>query len=176
MFPDEVIQEIYDKNRIKKCLLLHNLTDTDSTSLTFIFISYKDCTVKESLSRNLIFEIMIKSKLLERLDLSDEFQEQFGVHNKKLKKQVGLYEVESIDNPTMLTIAINPKEYFEQYKNFSINKKAKGIRKDTQGMNFDAYVDRLSPNDKTKKFYKKGFKSNTTLWKWFQLIKRDLQV
>ena len=56
---------------------------------------------------------MIKSKLLERLDLSDEFYEQFGVHNKKLKKQVGLYEVESIDNATMITIAINPKEYFE---------------------------------------------------------------
>ena len=71
---------------------------------------------------------MIKSKLLERIDLSDEFYEQFGVRNKKLKKQVGLYEVESIDNPTMITIAINPKEYFEQYKNFSINKKAKGIR------------------------------------------------
>ena len=38
MFPNEVIQEIYDKNRIKKCLLLQNLTDTDSTSLTFIFM------------------------------------------------------------------------------------------------------------------------------------------
>ena len=78
---------------------------------------------------------MIKSKLLELLDLSDEFYEQFGVRNKKLKKQVGLYEVESIDNPTMMTIAINPKEYFEQYKNFSINK-SKRYKKRHSGNEF----------------------------------------
>ena len=86
MLPDETVQKIYDENRIKKCLLLQNLTDTDSTSLTFIFICYKDCIVKESEGRNLIFEIMINSKILEWLDLTGEFYEHFGVCNKKLKK------------------------------------------------------------------------------------------
>ena len=93
--------------------------------------------------RNLIFEIMFKSKLFERLDLSDDFYTQFNVQNKKLKKQVGLYEVEHINNPNIITVAINPNEYFEQYKNCSINKKEKGIRRDTEGMTLNAYIDQL---------------------------------
>ena len=36
---------------------------------------------------------MIKSKIFDRLDLSDDFWDQFGVWNKKLKKQVGLFEI-----------------------------------------------------------------------------------
>ena len=110
--------------------------------------------------RNLIFEIMFKSKLFERLDLSDDFYAQFNVQNKKLKKQVGLYEDESINNPNIITVAINPKEYFEQYKSYSINKKAKGIRRNTEGMTLDAYIDRLSPKDEQlydKKILQKRF-------------------
>ena len=42
---------------------------------------------------------------------------------KKLKKQVGLYEIENIDNVNILTVAIDPKDYFEKYKDYSINKK-----------------------------------------------------
>ena len=44
------------------------------------------------------------------------FWERFAVQNKSLKKQVGLYEIENIDNANVLAIAINPKEYFEKYK------------------------------------------------------------
>ena len=40
MFPNSKIQEIYNQYRIKKCLLLQNLTDTDSTSLTFFFYMF----------------------------------------------------------------------------------------------------------------------------------------
>ena len=60
---------------------------------------------------------------MNRLDLSDGFWEQFNVQNKSLKKKVGLYEVENSNNTNILTIAINPKEYFEKYKDFSITKK-----------------------------------------------------
>ena len=63
-----------------------------------------------------------RSKVLNRFDLSDNFWEQFNVQNKSLKKQVGLYEVENINNTNILTTAINPKEFFEKYKDFSINK------------------------------------------------------
>ena len=118
IFPDKTVQKIYDKNRIKNCLLLQNVTDTDSTSLTFIFICYKDCIVKESEACNLIFKIIINSKVFEWLDLADELYEHFGVRNEKLKKQVGLYEVENIDNPTMVTIAINPKGYLNNINIF----------------------------------------------------------
>ena len=71
---------------------------------------------------------------MNRLDLSDDFWEQFNVENKNLKKQVGLYEVEKISNTNILTIAINPKEYFDKCKDFSIIKKHKGLKKNTPGM------------------------------------------
>ena len=177
MFPDRVVQEIYDRLRIKKCLLLQNLTDTDSTSITFLFICYQNCTLTELEGRNLIFEIMCKSKILERLDLSDDFYAQFNAQNKKLKKQVGLYEVESISNPNVITVAINPKEYFEQYKNYSINKKAKGIRKDTQGMTLDAYIDRLLPKEEQlydKKILQKRFQIRYNAMEMVSVEKKNI--
>ena len=70
-----------------------------------------------------IFDVLIKSKILERLDLSDNFLERFCVQNKSIKKQVGLYEIENINNANVLTIAINPKEYFEIFKETSVDKK-----------------------------------------------------
>ena len=60
-------------------------------------------------SRDLIFQIMKNSKLHERFDTSDEFWDNFNVHNPKLKKQVGLYETESMINPNMINIAVNLK-------------------------------------------------------------------
>ena len=30
---------------------------------------------------------------------------------------MGLYEIENIDNQNICTIAINPKEYFEKFRN-----------------------------------------------------------
>ena len=30
---------------------------------------------------------------------------------------MGLYEIHNIDNPNICTSAINPKEYFEKFKN-----------------------------------------------------------
>ena len=62
-------------------------------------------------------------KLGQRLDTSHEFFDRFKCRNKSTKKKVGLYEVESIDNQNMITLAINPKEYFEIFKSKEINKK-----------------------------------------------------
>ena len=60
-------------------------------------------------SRDIVFEALIKSKLLERLDLSDDFWSRFNVQNKKLKEKVGLFEIENTDNIKILTLAKNPK-------------------------------------------------------------------
>ena len=38
MFPNETIKKIYQKYNIEKCIVAQNLTDTDSTSIFFIFI------------------------------------------------------------------------------------------------------------------------------------------
>ena len=65
------------------------------------------------------------------------------VKTKKLKKQVGLYEVESVNNPNVITIAVNPKKYFEVFKNRNFNKKHKGVKKTTPGMDFGSYAARV---------------------------------
>ena len=69
--------------------------------------------------------------------MSNDFWQNFNVQNKQLKKKVGLYEVENINN-TNITVAVNPKEYFEKYRDKTVNKKHKGLKRDTPGMNFEA--------------------------------------
>ena len=123
--------------------MFQNLTDTDSTSLFFfIFICKLSCCINEKTIRSITFEGLTKSKVLNRLDLSDDSWKQFNVQNKSLKRQFGLYEVENINNTNTLTISINPKEYFEKYKDFVINSKHKSLKKNTPGMDFEAYSER----------------------------------
>ena len=167
-FPHETIREIYNRYQIQKCFLYQNLTDTNSISLLFNFICNVDCSVAESEAREIIFECMKKSKIAKRLDVSDEFWKQFEMYDKSTKKVMGLYEIENIDNQNICTIAINPKEYFEKFKNRKINKKHKSVRRDTEGMSFEAYANRITSlrqldckNDK-KKITQKRFQVKNT--------------
>ena len=89
------------------------------------------------------------------------------MYDKSTKKVMGLYEIENIDNQNICTIAINPKEYFEKFKNRKINKH-KGVRRDTEGMSFKAYTNRITSlrqldckNDK-KKITQKRFQVKNT--------------
>ena len=70
-FPEDnlKVQVIYDEHKIEKCFLYQNLTDTDHISLIFDFIWTLNCQLNERDSRNVIFELMINSKIYERLDL-----------------------------------------------------------------------------------------------------------
>ena len=110
MFPNSEIQEIYKKYKVNRCYLDQNLTDTDSTSMFFVFICDLDSNIREDQARNIIFEVIIASRIFDRLDLSAESYEQFNCCNTKLQKQVGLFEIENIDKPNVITIALNPKE------------------------------------------------------------------
>ena len=74
-FPDQVVQEICKKYRIKKCFIYENLTDTDSTLLFFVFICKLDCTINKKDTRKIFFEVIIASKIFQRLYLSDDFWE-----------------------------------------------------------------------------------------------------
>ena len=143
-FPNEEIQKIYDHYQIEKCFLYQNLTDTDSTLLLFLFICKFESVIPESETRKVIFECMTKSKILNRLDPSDDFWKEYNVQDRSTKKQMGLFEIENIDNQNICTIAINPKEeYFEKFKNRKINKKHNGVRRGTPGMNFENYAARI---------------------------------
>ena len=54
-----------------------------------------------------------------------------------------MYEIEHIDNPCYVTLAVNPKEYFEFFEDYSTNKKHKGIKKGSRGMEFSNYSNRI---------------------------------
>ena len=81
MFPNYETQKIYDKYKINWYYLDQNLTDTDSTTMFFVFICDLQCNLRE----DIIFEIMLKSKIFDRLDIADYFQ-QFKCGNPNLKK------------------------------------------------------------------------------------------
>ena len=62
MFLNQEIRDIYQKCQIEKCYLYQNLTDTDSTSIFFVFICDLNCSVSKEKARNIIFEVMLKSR------------------------------------------------------------------------------------------------------------------
>ena len=142
-FPNEEIRDIYAQNYIIKCFIYLILTDTDSCSIKFLFVSDIKSNITESDTHSPIFKIITQSKIRPRLASSDAFFKQCDCHRPKLKKQVGPYEIESIDNPNVITIAVNPKEYSEAFRNINFNKKHKGVKKTTSGMDFESYASRI---------------------------------
>ena len=82
---------------------------------------------------------------------------------KRLKKQVGLYEVDNINNQNFLSITVNPKYYFEKYKDFSVNKKHMGVKRNIPVIDFEAYSARISTlhefcqHNKSEKIEQKRF-------------------
>ena len=72
-FPDENIEEIYKKYMIERVKIFHVLTNTDSTSLKFMFISDLNSEVTEDKFKNIIFEVIIASKIYTRFDSSQKF-------------------------------------------------------------------------------------------------------
>ena len=69
-------------------------------------------------------------------------------------------------------LAINTKEYFEKYKDFLINKKHKGLKKNTPGIDFDAHSERLAT------LHENYFKSKPKKLeqKRFQIINDSMQM
>ena len=174
MFPNDVVKKIYDQYRFQKCYLYKNLMNADSTSVFFVFICELGCAVDKRKSRQIIFDVMIKSKIFNRLDLSDDFWDQFGVQNKILKKQVELLEIENTNKTNIIRIAWNPKGYSEKFEDHSDNKKHIGLKKSTAGMDFDSYSGRLSDlNEFSKKYIKKPRKIQQ---KRFQIINNSMQM
>ena len=72
-FPNEEVREIYAQNYIIKCFIYLILTDTDSCSIKFLFVSDIKSNITESDTRRLIFKIITQSKIGPRLDSSDAF-------------------------------------------------------------------------------------------------------
>ena len=146
-FPEEnpVVSSINEKYKIEQILCYQVLTDTDSTSIQFIMVSELDSSYPECNVRDILFEIFSKTKICKRLDKSNEFWRKFNVHCPQDKKVLGLDEVKHIDDPCYVTLAVNPKEYFEYFKSGTCNKKHKGIKKGSPGMDYENYAERIKP-------------------------------
>ena len=86
MFPNEETKQIYKKYKINRCYLYQNLTDTDSTSVFFIFICDLTSSIREDKARDIIFEVMIESKIFDKLDFSTELWEQLNSRNERPEK------------------------------------------------------------------------------------------
>lgn len=68
-----------------------NLTDTDSTSIFFIFICNLVSDLPENEARKIIFQVMVKSKIFDRLDRNDAYFDHFNVRDTNLKKKGWLF-------------------------------------------------------------------------------------
>ena len=133
LFPTEVVAEIYKKYLIEKVYVYSILTDTDSTALQFISISDQSSNFPEEKFRDVIFEVIATTKNYKIFGSSHKFWNIFGFRKENRRKQLGYYEIESIDNPWLVTITVNPKEHLEVLKKLKLNKKHKGIKKALAG-------------------------------------------
>ena len=72
--------------------------------------------------------------------MSQEYWEKFDTKKENLRKSLGYFEIEHINNTCVLTIACNPKEYYEVFEDKDANKKHKGIKKGLPDMNFENFA------------------------------------
>ena len=101
------------------------LTDADSTYLQFLFISSSKSNICEKKYRDIILEVITASKIYERFDSPHKYWGKFDARQENLRKCLGYFEIENISNPCFLTIAYDPKKYYELFENIHVNKKQK---------------------------------------------------
>ena len=86
-------------------------------------------------------------------------------------------EIETIGKPNVIDIVLNPKEYYERFFNHSDNKKHKGLKKSTPGLDFDSYSNRLSDlTEYSNKFLTTPNKVEQMEQKRFQVINESMQM
>ena len=76
-----------------------------------------------------MFEVIINNSISHRFDTSHKFWEKYSVGNESLRKKLGYFLIENTDDPCIVTVAVNPKEYFEEFASQVVNRKSKGLRK-----------------------------------------------
>ena len=106
------------------------LTNTGSICVFFFFICTTESTLPEEKFRDVLFEVIVENEVLHRFDTtSHKFWERYSARNAALKKKLGYFSIENIDDLCMTIIAVNLKEYIETFKYEYVNKKHKGLRK-----------------------------------------------
>ena len=85
-FPDKSTVEVSKKYKIEKVEIFNVLTDTDSASLKFMFISDPNSEVPESNFRDIIFEVKTSAEIYNRFDSSHEFWHIFWAKKEQKRK------------------------------------------------------------------------------------------
>ena len=89
-FPSQLVLDIYKKYKIEKIEMNHVFTDTDRTALQFIIISDPESDLPGPKFRDIIFEIIVATKIYKRFDSSQEFWDNFGARKMSRKKKATL--------------------------------------------------------------------------------------
>ena len=110
MFSNESIKSNLPTQENNKLFRLSNFDRYRQLFITVFFVCNSRFIISKKESRNLIFKMLLQSELHKRLAASDKFYDQFGCRNTNLQQHVGLYAVESIDNPKIITVAFNIKK------------------------------------------------------------------
>ena len=143
-FPNTKTKEIYEKYLVEFIYPYQILTDTDSTSMFFIFVCKRESSIPDKKYRDCLFEVVKANEIFHRFDTSHEFWEKHSVRDESLSKKLGYYEIEHVEDPCEVTIAINPEEYLEKFQSEKVNKKNKGLKKSSKGMEFQNHAKRIN--------------------------------
>ena len=54
----------------------------------------------------------------------------------KSEEKLGYFSIKNIDDPCVVTAAVDFKEYFHEFESQAINKKHEGLRKGVSGLEF----------------------------------------
>lgn len=112
-FPNKKTKQMFEEYKVEKNFINHVFTDTDSTCLFFMLVCTPECDVVDEMFRDFIFEIIANNSVLEMFGTSHEFGEKFSNRSSKLKKKLGYFDVEHIDNPTLVFLGMNLKDYIK---------------------------------------------------------------
>ena len=138
-----------------------NLTDADSASLFFDFISKLDCSRTEDRARYL-FEILTETQILKWLESSDKFWGNFNVCSLTLKKKKNEWHY-------MITIAVNSlKNILKNIKIKTINKKHKGME-----VTHESYAQRVVS---LREYDINAKKPKTMIQKTFQVKNTEMKI
>ena len=88
---------------IEKCLPCHLLTNMDS-NMNFLLICKIDSNTPDEKFRDIIFNVIVKTGFKDRFNRLYPFWDNFGVRDKTLKKKLGYYEIEHINNPCRIVL------------------------------------------------------------------------
>ena len=117
------------------------MTNTDLGSLEFMVIAEDSCDCGEREMRDILFRIFLDNSMQHRLHLSGEFFAQFNKRNESVCKQISLLRIRERRLWNHLRHLRQPQGVLRTLRiYYETNKKHKGMRTGTKGMDVGNYA------------------------------------